>query len=337
MKNIFNTIIIAEAGVNHNGSLYLAKKLALGAKKAGADYIKFQIYKTEKLVKKNAPLSNYQKKKTISNQFELLKKYELKYEDFIKIKKYCSTIKIKFLATPFDLDSLNFLIKKIYPDYIKISSGDLDNFQLLNGLRLFKKKIIISTGMSNVRKISKTIKFLLQFVKKSQLILLHCNTEYPTPIEDINLKAMLFLKKKFNINVGYSDHSEGIVAPVLASYIGAKILEKHITLDKKMPGPDHASSADINDFKLICSFIKDFNKFLGSSNKKLSKSEKKNLTTSTRSIYAKKKITAGEILSEKNLICLRPAKGIVANKYFDILGKKSSKNFLPGDLIFFKK
>ncbi len=323
--------IIAEAGGNHNGSIKKAYKLVDIAKQAGADYVKFQTFKAETLVSKNAPKAKYQKKnvKKISH-YELIKKLEMSYDMHLKLIKYCKKKKIKFLSSPFCIDSFN-LLQKFNLDFIKIPSGEITNLPLLRHIKKFKTDIILSTGMSNLKEINYAIKVLKNNNRK--IILLHCNTEYPTPIEDINLNAMLNLKKKFKLDVGYSDHSLGIQVPIIAASLGAKVIEKHFTISKKMTGPDHIASLNPKELIAMVKGIRSTEIILGKKNKFVSKSEKKNILIARKSLFASRMIKKGEKFSLNNLICLRPGSGISPLKVDKVCGRKAKKSFLKGQLI----
>jgi N,N'-diacetyllegionaminate synthase len=324
-------IIIAEAGGNHNGSIKNAYKLVDIAKQSGADYVKFQTFKAETLVSKKAPKAFYQKKnvKKISH-FHMLKKLEMSYDMHVKIINYCKKRNIKFLSSPFCLDSFNLLMN-FNLDFIKIPSGEITNLPLLRHISKFSKNIILSTGMSEEVEIKNALRILRN--KKRKIILLHCNTEYPTPLKDINLNAMNYLKKKFKIDVGYSDHSLGLEVPIAAASLGATIIEKHFTISKKMRGPDHASSLSPEELLLMVRAIRKAELILGSSKKIVTKSEKKNISIARKSIFASKKIKKGDIFSSSNLICLRPGYGISPMKIDSIYRKKSKKNYIKGQII----
>ena len=321
-------LIIAEAGVNHNGKLINAFKLIDAAKNAGADYIKFQIYKTENLVDKKIGLANYQKKnlKKKISQYKMLKKYSLGFDKFFKIIKYCKKKKIKFIATPFDLDSLQFL-KKNKVDFIKISSSDINNFEILSEVTKFNTDLILSSGLSDIKEIKKTLDFLYKKKFKKKLTLLHCTSNYPTPIIDANLNVIKSLKKKLKISIGYSDHTRSLLSGAIAVSLGANIIEKHITLKNTMVGPDHKASLNPKDFKLYVENINEGKQLLGSYKKKLNKSEILTKKIVSRYIVAKKFIKKGEIFSKNNITCKRTFYGISPNKWLKILGKKSKKNF----------
>ena len=324
-------IIIAEAGGNHNGSLKKAYKLVDIAKKAGADYVKFQTFKAETLVSKNAPKAKYQKKnvKKISH-YELIKKLEMSYDMHVKIINYCKQKKIKFLSSPFCIDSFN-LLRKFNLDFIKIPSGEITNLPLLRHIRKFNNDIILSTGMSNLNEIRNAVKILKN--KSRKIILLHCNTEYPTPINDINLNAMQTLKKRFKLEVGYSDHSLGTQVPIIAASLGAKVIEKHFTISKKMVGPDHVASLNPKELISMVKAIRSTEIILGKSKKFVSNSEKKNVLIARKSLFAACDIKKGEKFSLSNLVCLRPGSGISPINIDQVCKRKAKKNILKGQLI----
>ena len=324
-------IIIAEAGGNHNGSIQKAYKLIDIAKNAGADYVKFQTFKAETLVSKNAPKAKYQKRnvKKISH-YEMIKKLEMSYNMHVKLVKYCKQKKIKFLSSPFCIDSF-YLLRKFNLDFIKIPSGEITNLPLLRHIKKFDNDIILSTGMSNVNEINMAIKILKN--KNRKIILLHCNTEYPTPLDDINLNAMLSLKKQFKLDVGYSDHSLGIQVPIIAASLGAKVIEKHFTISKKMMGPDHVASLNPKELISMVKAIRSTETILGKRKKFVSKSEKKNILIARKSLFAARDIKKGEKFSLYNLVCLRPGSGISPMKIDKVCGLKAKKHFLKGQLI----
>ena len=325
------TLIIAEAGGNHNGSLKKAYKLVDIAKHAGADYVKFQTFKADTLVSKNAPKAKYQKRnvKKISH-YELIKKLEMSYDMHVKLIKYCKLKKIKFLSSPFCIESFN-LLKNFNLDYIKIPSGEITNLPFLRHIKKFNNDIILSTGMSNINEINNALKILKK--KNRKIILLHCNTEYPTPLGDINLNAMTFLKKRFNVEVGYSDHSPGTQVPIIAVALGAKVIEKHFTISKKMEGPDHAASLNPKELISMVKSIRATEIILGKSKKFVSKSEKKNILVARKSLFAASDIKKGEKFNLSNLVCLRPGSGISPVHIDRVCGKKAKKNFSKGKLI----
>lgn len=330
-----NVVIIAEAGVNHNGSLKLARKLIDKASEAKADFIKFQTFKAESITTKLAKKANYQISKSKKNetQFQMLKKLELSENSLIKIFEYCKFRKIKMLSSPFDIESFNFL-KNFNMEYIKIPSGEITNLPLLEKIGNYRRKIILSTGMSNISDIRKAINVLnVSGTSKNRITLLHCNTEYPTPFEDTNLNAIKTLQKKFKLDVGYSDHTIGIEASIAAVAVGAKIIEKHFTLDKKSEGPDHASSLEPTELITMIKGIRNIEVAMGSGEKKPSSSEIKNIKIARKSIVAKKNISINELFTDKNLTVKRPAIGISPMKWHEVIGKKAKINYRPDDII----
>lgn len=328
------TLFIAEAGVNHNGKISIAKKLINIAKKADADFVKFQIFNTDDLVIKKSPLAKYQKiniKKNIT-QYDLLKKLELNLDQHTILINYCKKKKINYLASVFDIQSLNFLRKK--STYIKIPSGEINNYQLLKNIKRKKfLKIFLSTGASNISEVQKAIKIL----GKKNLYLLHANSEYPTKnIKDINLNVIKTFKKKFNIkNVGYSDHTIYREVPVMAVALGAKVIEKHFTISKKLKGPDHKASLTPTELTQTIKDIKKSNLLLGSFKKKPTNSEKKNLKIIRKSLIAKKEIKKNDFFNDQNIIFKRPQLKDNSKLYFKILGKRSKKNFKKNQIIKF--
>lgn len=329
------TFIIAEAGVNHNGSIELAKKLIDIALEAGADAVKFQTFKTENVVSGCAPKAEYQQKTTSKDetQFEMIKKLELSFSDFNELKAYCDNKGIIFLSTPFDLDSARFL-KEIGLEIFKIPSGEITNYLLLREIGSYRKKVILSTGMADLGEIEDALDVLIESgTKREDITVLHCNTEYPTPFEDVNLKAMLTIKYAFKIEVGYSDHTLGIEIPIAAVGLGARVIEKHFTIDRNLPGPDHKASLEPHELKQMVQAIRNIEKALGDGIKKPSKSELKNLQIARKSIVAKRNIKKGEIFTEENLTIKRPGNGISPMRWNEIIGRKAKKDFLEGEII----
>ena len=327
MKN--KVFIIAEAGVNHNGSLELAKKLVDVAYKAGVDAVKFQTFKAKNLVSKSAKMADYQKEnlKKETSQYEMLKQLELAFDEFIELKKYCNEKNIIFLSTPFDDESIEFL-DNLGLEIFKISSGEITNLPYLRKIGKLQKKVILSTGMSNLCDIENALNILLQAgTKKENITILHANTEYPTPKEDVNLKAMLTIKEAFKVDVGYSDHTLGIEIPIAAVAMGASVIEKHFTLDKTMSGPDHKASLEPHELKAMTKAIRNIEIALGDGIKKPSKSETKNIEIARKSIVAKCNIKKGEIFSEKNLTTKRPANGISPMRWDEVIGKVANKDY----------
>lgn len=325
--------IIAEAGDNHNGDINLAYKLVDVAVEAGADCVKFQTFITEEIISKKAEMAEYQKKNTgiSESQFEMVKKLELSFDDFKKIKAYCDQKGIIFLSTAFDLPSVKFL-NQIQIPFWKIPSGEITNLPYLEAIAKTGKKIVMSTGMASLKEIEAALN-ILKVNGAKDIVLLHCNTEYPTPMEDVNLLAMIQMRNLFNCEVGYSDHTQGIEVPIAAVTLGARIIEKHFTLDKNMPGPDHKASLEPEELKLMVTSIRNIEKALGDGIKKVSKSEKKNIEIARKSITAKKMIKKGETFSIDNITCKRPGNGISPMEWYNVLGQKAMKDFKEDELI----
>lgn len=326
------TIIIAEAGVNHNGSIELAKKMIEVSKEAGADYIKFQTFISENLVTQNAEQAEYQKKEQKNtSQLEMLKTLELSQKDFVELAEYCKKIGIGFLSTPFDLNSIEFL-KGVSMDYWKIPSGEITDYPYLDAIARDKRNIILSIGMSTLEEVSEALKILEQYQKK-QISILHCNTEYPTPYEDVNLNVIPMLKEKYKCPVGYSDHTVGIEVPIAAVAMGAEIIEKHFTLDRNMEGPDHKASLEPRELSNMISAIRNIEKAIGISQKIVTPSEKKNINVVRKSIVAKTIIQKGERFTEENITTKRPGTGISPMRWNEILGKVAKKEFQKNEQI----
>lgn len=329
------TYIIAEIGVNHNGSLELAKEHIDKAKEAGANAVKFQTFKTENLVRINAKKADYQAKRTTANesQFEMLKKLELSYNDFIEIKRYAQSKEIDFLSSPFDIDSARFL-RELNLKIFKIPSGEVTNYPLLKEIGSYGVKVFLSTGMCTLCEIEQAIDILVKAgTKIDDITVLHCNSEYPTPFDDVNLKAMITIKEAFKVNVGYSDHTEGIEVPIAAVALGAAVIEKHFTIDKNLPGPDHLASLEPEEFRKLVSAIRNIEKALGNGIKKPSASEMKNIKVVRKSIVAKRDIKEGEVFSEENLTTLRPAEGISPMRWNEVIGRVAKRDFIKGEPI----
>lgn len=325
-----NTFIIAEAGVNHNGSIELAKKLIDVASSCGCDAVKFQTFKSENLVSKIAQKADYQKQTTDSDesQLEMIKKLELSYDDFKELQKYCNKKNIMFLSTPFDIESIDFLNSLNMPIF-KVPSGEITNLPYLRKINSLKKKIILSTGMSTIDEIADALSIL----KDYEVSLLHCTTEYPCLFEEVNLNAIQTLKDKFNLETGYSDHTAGIEVSIAAVAMGATIIEKHFTLDKNMEGPDHKASLEPNELKELVKSIRNVELAIGDGVKKPTKSELKNIQIARKSIVAKRDIKKGEIFSEQNLTTKRPAMGISPMKWDEIIGGVAKKDYQEDELI----
>lgn len=332
-----HTIIIAEAGVNHNGSIDMAKQLVLKAKDAGVDYIKFQTFKASKLVTKSAKQAEYQQK-NIGNgedsQYQMLKKLELSPEEHQILIDYCDELGIKFFSTAFDFDSIDYL-HSLNLGLWKIPSGEVTNYPFLKRIAANNEKTILSTGMCDMQDVKNAVEALYKNgLSKENLILLHCNTEYPTPFEDVNLKAMDALRSEFGVEVGYSDHTKGIEVPIAAVALGATVIEKHFTLDRTLPGPDHKASLEPDELKAMVSAIRNIEKAVGGDGTKhVSESERKNIAIARKSIVAACDIKAGEILTEGNLTVKRPGSGISPMRWEEVIGKKAKRDFSEDDLI----
>ena len=329
------TIIIAEAGVNHNGDFEKAIQLVDIAKDAGADYIKFQTFKSENLASRFAQIAKYQNNSNYKDesQLELLRKLELSYDSHDKLIKYCNTKGINFLSTAFDLESVDFL-HSLNLDLFKIPSVEITNFPYLKKIAGFGKPVILSTGMANLGEIESAINTLIKYqFDKKRITVLHCNTEYPTPFEDVNLKAMISIRDAFGVNVGYSDHTPGIEVSIAAVAMGAIVIEKHFTIDKNLPGPDHKASLDPNELKNLVSSIRNIEKAIGDGIKKPSNSEIKNMTIARKSIIAKRNISKGEKFSEENCTSKRPGNGISPMRWEEVMGKVAYRDFQFDELI----
>lgn len=329
------TLIIAEAGVNHNGSIELARQLVDVAVDAGADYVKFQTFKAEKIASRNAAKASYQQKTTSANESQLamLKKLELSKADHLSLIDYCSKKNIQFLSTPFDEESIE-LLKDLGIRLGKIPSGEITNLPYLRKMAKTFPQLILSTGMASLKEIEEALNVLLSSgAQKSNIVVLHCNTEYPTPFEDVNLLAMPSIGKKFAVAFGYSDHTKGIEVPIAAVALGAVVIEKHFTLDRNMEGPDHKASLEPRELKEMVSAIRNIEKATGSDIKGPSASEIKNITIARKSIVAAVNISKGEIFTEKNLTVKRPGSGVSPMQWDAVLGKKASRDFEADELI----
>ncbi len=330
----FNQVfIIAEAGVNHNGDINLAYKLVDKAIEAGVDAVKFQTFKTEKEISKFAMKAEYQKETTgeLETQFEMVKKLELPHEDFKKLKRYCDEKGIMFLSTPFEGDSVKFLYE-LGIEIFKIPSGEITNLPYLQEIGMLKKKVFLSTGMSTLGEIEKALTILKEN-GTNDITILHCNTEYPTPMDDVNLNAMNTIRQAFKIEVGYSDHTLGIEVPIAAVVMGAKVIEKHFTLDKNMEGPDHKASLNSQELKDMVKSIRNIEKALGNGIKAPSKSEIKNINAARKSIVASCDIRKGEIFTEHNLDVKRPGNGISPMRWNEVLGRVAHKDYKEDEMI----
>jgi len=325
--------IIAEAGVNHNGSIDLAKKLIDVAAEAKVDAVKFQTFISTKVITRNAKKASYQLELTDSeeSQLDMIKRLELSFTEFGELKKYCDSKSIMFLSTPFDLESIEFL-EKLDMKIFKIPSGEITNYPYLKKIGTLKKKVILSTGMSYLEEIEEAI-MILKENGTNDITVLHCNTEYPTPIKDVNLNAMNTIKEKLNVKIGYSDHTTVIEVPIAAVAMGAKVIEKHFTLDKNMEGPDHKTSLEPSQLKEMVKAIRNIEKAMGDGIKSPSKSEIKNLNVVRKSIVANRFIKKGEKFTEENLTCKRPGEGLSPMKWEEVVGKIAYKDFNEDEMI----
>lgn len=325
--------IIAEAGVNHNGDIELAKKMIDVASEAGADAIKFQSFKSDKVVTKYASKASYQKDITNNHesQYEMLRKLELDYNSHKELIDYCNTKNIIFLSSPFDIESVE-LLDSLGMKIFKIPSGEIENVPYLKKIASLNKKVILSTGMCNLS----DIEFALDILRRNgnlQVSVLHCNTEYPTPMNDVNLRAMNTIKDAFKVEVGYSDHTVGIEISIAAVALGAKIIEKHFTLDKNMVGPDHKASLGPNELKDLVISIRNVERALGDGVKKPSISEEKNMIIVRKSIVANVDIQLDEVFTEENLTIKRPGNGMSPKQWHEVLGKRAKKKYKEDELI----
>lgn len=324
-----HTIIIAEAGVNHNGSLDRAKRMVDVAKAVGADYVKFQTGTPEKIISVYAQQAEYQKNNTgiKESQLDMVRKISLANSDYALLKTYCDQVGIKFMSTPFDLESID-LLADIGMDYIKVPSGEITNLPYLRKISRLNIPVILSTGMSKMEEIASALDILAQGgLLRKDITFLHCNTEYPTPMKDVNLRAMQTIKEHFGVKVGYSDHTLGIEVPIAAVAMGAEVIEKHFTLDRNLPGPDHKASLEPDELKSMVNAIRNIEQALGTGHKTVSGSERKNMDIARKSIVAARNIKAGEIYTEENLTVKRPGTGVSPMLWDSVLGRKAKRDF----------
>ena len=328
-----HTLIIAEAGVNHNGDINIAKQLVDAAKKAGADIVKFQTFDANEITSKYAEMAEYQKNNIgqVKSQKEMLEELTLTHDEFIQLSDYCSNKDIKFLSTPFDLPSIHFL-DTLGTDLWKIPSGEITNYPYLVEIARTHKDIILSTGMSNLDEVKEAVS-LLKKEGAGKITLLHCTTQYPTPYEDVNLKAMITLKEATGLDIGYSDHTKGIEIPIAAVSMGATVIEKHFTLDRNMEGPDHKASLEPDELSLMISSIRHIEKAMGDGIKSPVKSEKENIAIARKSIVAKKSIKKGDIFTVDNITTKRPGSGLSPMLWNDIIGTRAIRDFGEDELI----
>ncbi len=331
MKKVF---VIAEAGVNHNGSLELAKRLVDAAVEAGVDAVKFQTWKTELIVTRAAKQAEYQIDNTgiEESQFDMLKKLELSYDSFRELKAYCDENNITFMSTPDEIESAKFLCE--LQNIFKIGSGELTNLPYLRFIGKLGKSLIVSTGMANLGEVEGALNALIQAgTPIEKITILHATTDYPCPMDEVNLRAMHTIRDAFGVSVGYSDHTQGIEVPIAAVAMGASVIEKHFTLDRTMEGPDHKASLEPDELKAMVRSIRNIEQTLGDAIKRPSKSEVKNVAVVRKSIVAACNISVGEVLSESNLTSKRPGNGISPMRWDEMLGKVANKNYLCDDLI----
>lgn len=332
MKQVF---IIAEAGINHNGDLILAKKMIDVACETGVDAIKFQTFKADKVVSRFAPKAEYQKETTSKDesQLEMVKKLELDKKEHEELIAYCKKREIIFISSPFDIESIEFL-DSMGLEILKIPSGEITNLPYLRKIGCLGKRIILSTGMADLGEIEDALEVLTSIgTRKGDITILHCNTEYPTPMEDVNLLAMITIRDAFKVSVGYSDHTRGIEIPIAAAVMGASVIEKHFTLDRTMEGPDHKSSIEPQELISMVKAIRNIESALGDGIKKPSKSELKNKPIARKSIVAAKNIKSGEVFSKDNITTKRPGTGISPMLLDNVLGNKAKKDFVPDEMI----
>lgn len=331
-----HTLIIAEAGVNHNGSLDIAKQLVDEAVDAGVDIIKFQTFKADKLVSKDAKKAEYQKQNigdSDDSQYQMLKKLELSESDHQELVAYCHQKGIRFWSTAFDIESIDFL-HSLELGLWKIPSGEITNYPFIKKIALLHEPVIMSTGMCDEDDIRNALDVLLKNgLTKDQITILHCNTQYPTPMKDVNLKAMLTIKHDFETAVGYSDHTRGIEVPIAAVALGAEVIEKHFTLDRNMAGPDHKASLEPQELKAMVQAIRNIESALGTGIKQVSESERGNISVARKSIVASTYIKKGEPLTDSNLSVKRPGTGISPMLWETVVGTKATKDYQPDDQI----
>lgn len=327
------TLIIAEAGVNHNGNLDIAKKLVVAAKEAGADVVKFQTFNVDAITSKYAEMAQYQKDNIgkVKSQKEMLAELTLSHSEFAELADFCKSLDIQFLSTPFDIPSIEFL-KELGCKLWKVPSGEITNYPYLVEIAKTHNEVILSTGMSTLDEVEAAVS-LLRENGSGKITLLHCTTQYPTPYEDVNLTAMLTLKNKFGVDVGYSDHTEGIEIPIAAVAMGARVVEKHFTLDRKMEGPDHKASLEPLELKQMIMSIRHIEEALGNGEKKPVDIEKANMKVARKSIVARRNIKAGEILTEDNITTKRPGNGINPMLWTQVLGTEAVRDFEEDELI----
>ncbi|MBE0440313.1 MAG: N-acetylneuraminate synthase [Gammaproteobacteria bacterium] len=330
-----SVFIIAEAGVNHNGSIDIAKKLVDVAAECGADAVKFQTFKAENLVTKSAKQAGYQEVNTgiSESQFDMLKRLELSEPEHVELISYCHSKQIEFMSTPFDLQSIQFL-NSLGMMRFKIPSGEITNYPYLKMIGSYNKEIVLSTGMATLSDIEAALYLLIESgTDKDKITILHATTDYPTKMSDVNLAAMKTIEQAYKVRSGYSDHTLGIEVPIAATALGASIIEKHFTLDKNLPGPDHVASLEPHELKSMIYAIRNIEKAIGDGIKRPSSSELKNIAVARKSLVAACQIVAGEIFSETNLIAKRPGTGITPMRWIDVIGRRAPRNFQEDEQI----
>ena len=332
-------IIIAEAGVNHNGDIQIAKKLIDAAVDAGVDYVKFQTFKADSLVSKSAKKAEYQSVNINDgddSQYAMLKNLELSHEDHLELMSYCEERNINFFSTAFDVEGVHYL-NDLGLSFFKIPSGEITNYPYLKAVALCKKPVVMSTGMCSENDIEKALEVLVKFGLSMEMIsILHCNTEYPTPMKDVNLKAMLTIQEKFKTKIGYSDHTVGIEVPVAAVALGAQVIEKHFTLDKTLPGPDHVASLEPDELKAMVKAIRNIELAMsGNGGKVPSESEFKNIAIARKSLHIKRDLLKGHTITDEDLIPLRPGDGISPMEWENVIGKTLITNKLEFDKLLY--
>ncbi|MDD3088319.1 MAG: N-acetylneuraminate synthase [Candidatus Omnitrophica bacterium] len=335
MSDSSRILIIAEAGVNHNGRIVLAKRLVDKAAWAGADAVKFQTFRAENIVTGYAPKAEYQKKNTskVCSQFRMLKGLELRYADHRTLMEHCKRRGIMFLSSPFDIESIDFL-NALGLKIFKIPSGEITNLPYLRKIGSLGKKVILSTGMSTLKDVEKALAILeIAGTPRSNVTVLHCNVQYPSPLEDVNLLAMRTMRERLKVNIGYSDHTGGIEVAVAGAALGAEVIEKHITLDHGMKGPDHRASLEPPEFKLMCQMIRNVEKAMGDGIKKHSRSEQKNIGIVRKSIVASRRIKKGEVIKEDDLAVKRPGSGLSPMEWDKVVGTKARRSYRKDEMI----
>lgn len=328
MENRNSVLIIAEAGVNHNGSLLTAKQLADAAKASGADIVKYQLFNADKLASTRAQKAQYQKQNTYSNesQRDMLQKLELSFDEFKELKSYCDAIGIEFWATSFDVEGTEFLVRDLGVSRLKIPSGEINDYPYLVNVGSFGLPVILSCGMSTIPEIRAAI-CLLRESGAGDITLLHCNTQYPTPYQDVNLLAMVQMGEDFGVQFGYSDHTLGIEVPIAATALGASVIEKHFTLNRDFNGPDHRASLTPRELESMVRSVRNIEKSLGNSKKNVTRSEAENRAVARKSIVAARPIVAGEAFTEENLTTKRPGDGVDPMRWPELIGTFATRNY----------